>query len=776
MAKVLLASAKRHHPEASFYLCLADEIVMYTPDFYPADGVKVVAAKDLGIPDFKGFAFRYDVMEFNTALKPFMFRHLLEKGHSSVIYLDPDIEVFNPLDEVCSLLDEGASFVLTPHLTKPAERDMYPDDVGIMRAGIYNLGFLAVGAGEEADIILRWWSRRLMYQCVNDQANGIFVDQKFMDLVPGFADGAKVLRDTSYNIAYWNLHQRDLSCDDDQWTVDGRPLHFFHFSGVSPTDTSRLSKHSQAFRGGEMSAPLRSLVVHYASQLLANGHGAVSDGDYAYGHFASGAHIPTRVRQMFRERHLTWAGDPFENYEEYLHLPYAKGFGSPDASITNLMHYLHGREPWLAATFAPSGRASAEGFREWYIKHGYMLVKDRRLVGPVALEAARVPAAAVLRRPPARLNDSEADVSVVGYLHLALGVGEAGRQVLSGLRHAGMDARGLPIDLNSYSQAVDVSLEHTFTNQADGRIQVFNVNADQLPQVVDHLGARLRSDAYRIAMPFWELEEFPGPWLSAFDLVDEVWAPTRFIQAMLSHKLSKPVIHMPLPLSFEKPASVSRSKFELPPDKFIFFFAFDYLSYVERKNPMALVRAYRRAFGEQERANVKLVIKTQNAGRAPSHLQGMRDQMREDPDIVLIEETLSRPDTLELISACDAVVSLHRSEGLGLLIAEAMALGKPIIATDYSATTELVSRETGWPVDFAMVPVKPDEYVFSEGQIWAQPDEKHAASQMRQVVNNRDEAHRRANNARAFLEAEYGVAACSRRMTNRIAQLDRTGS
>lgn len=273
-------------------------------------------------------------------------------------------------------------------------------------------------------------------------------------------------------------------------------------------------------------------------------------------------------------------------------------------------------------------------------------------------------------------------------------------------------------------------------------------------------------------MPFWELEEFPAPWLAAFDLVDEVWAPTRFVQAMLAPKLSKPVVHMPLPLSFEKPISVDRLKFDLPANAFIFFFAFDFLSYAERKNPMGLLRAYKRAFSKQERASVKVVVKALNADRVPEHSQAMRDQLRADSDILLIEETLSRADTLELIEACDAVVSLHRSEGLGLLVAEAMALEKPIIATDYSATTELVSQETGWPVDFAMLAVKPDQYVFHEGQVWAQPDEKHAASQMRRVVYDRDEALRRATAARAFLEKEYGSEACSRRLASRIAQLE----
>ena len=114
--------------------------------------------------------------------------------------------------------------------------------------------------------------------------------------------------------------------------------------------------------------------------------------------------------------------------------------------------------------------------------------------------------------------------------------------------------------------------------------------------------------------------------------------------------------------------------------------------------------------------------------------------IKDDPDIILIEKTLTREQTLALIAACDAVVTLHRSEGLGLLVAEAMVLGKPVIATDYSATTELVTPETGWPVDYRLTPVQEGTYPFHEGQVWADADIDHAAWQMRRVVEDQPEA------------------------------------
>jgi glycosyltransferase involved in cell wall biosynthesis len=774
MAKVLLESARRHHPELAIYLCLADEPVAEA-DFYP-EGCTIVRGDSLGIPDFRDFAFRYDVMEFNTALKPFMFRQLFERGHSGVVYLDPDIEIFAPLTSVLEQLDQGASFVFTPHLTRPAERDAYPDDFGIMRAGTYNLGFLAVGAGDEADRILRWWSRRLRFDCVNDQGRGIFVDQKFMDLVPGFAEHARILRDTACNVAYWNLHQRELAHDGGEWQVDGRPLCFFHFSGIDVRDPSRLSKYTAAFRGEDCSAALRALIDHYVDQLRTNGHGTVPNAIYAYARFASGAIVPTQVRKMYRDLHIAWsAGDPFETYEEFLHLPCVPRIGSLSYPVTHLMRHLHGSEPELQERFDLGNEQGAQRYSHWYVRHATSMIKDRRLVEPVAIRAGHPQSHEVRRLAPARRNGHEPDVNVIGYHRLALGLGEAARQLLRAMQHSGRRARGLPVDLGSSSAAIDHSMEDLLDDTAMAPIQVFSINADQLSGVVDLLGSALREDAYRIAMPFWELQQFPKAWLPAFEMVDEVWAPTRYVQSMLAHELDKPVIYMPLPLGFENPPPTARAAFGLPDDRFLFFFAFDFFSFVERKNPLALVRSYKKAFAaDPDRSGTRLVIKTLNADLAPDQSRALRDELRDDPDVILIERTLGRVEALQLISACDAVVSLHRSEGLGLLLVEAMALGKPVIATDYSATTEFVSSATGWPVDYKLVAVGEGEYPFHEGQVWADVDEDHAAWQMRQVVQNPDEVSRRVATARQFLVENFSPAACGSRLRQRFDELSST--
>jgi glycosyltransferase involved in cell wall biosynthesis len=771
MGSILLASAKRFHPEATVYLCLADTLLP-NEGFYPK-GCVVVPIEELEIPDFLSFVFRYDIMELNTAVKPFMFQYLLRMGHEAVLYFDPDIQIFSRLDQILDALKDSASFILTPHLCAPAEGDTFPDDIGIMRAGIYNLGFLGVHACPEAESILAWLARRLQYQCFSAQDVGIFVDQKFMDLVPGFADKARILRDPTLNVAYWNLQQRTLSFEDDTWKVDGRPLGFFHFSGFNPAEMDRLSKYTEAFRGDAISPTLSRLLGHYAAELRANNHGAIPAGLYAYGHFVSGTPISLIVRKMFRDRHITWSADPFVTYESYLHAPMPGNWaGSSSAIVTNLMGYLYEQEPWLRQTFDLSQPSGVWGFVEWFIRHGQAYVEDHRLVEPVARRYSRR-TDIHLRFPPAARSADEADINVIGYLRLALGLGEAGRLTLRSLNYGGLRARGLETSLNSVSKRLDGSCDLLIEAQANARFQLFSINCDQLLQVIDHLRPVLRPDAYRILVPFWELSSLPDAWLSAIDAVDEIWAPSRFIQTTLAKKVRKPVLYMPLMLEFERPPCIDRRQLGLPSRSFLFFFAFDYFSFLERKNPMAVVKAFKRAFrGDRNGRSVQLVLKTMNGDVVPDSGQALREAIQGDPDIILIEKTLTREETLALIGVCDAVVTLHRSEGVGLLVAEAMVLGKPVVATDYSATTELVTPDTGWPVDYRLTPVQEGMYPFHEEQVWADADIDHAAWQMRCVVEDQSEVERRVAAARALISREYGVKAVARRQLDRLRRIE----
>ncbi|WP_336975218.1 glycosyltransferase [Sphingobium aromaticiconvertens] len=768
--RTLVNSSVAAHPDADHFLCLADTKVG-AKNFYP-EKCQILETRELEIPDFPGFAFRYDIMEMNTAAKPYMFLHLFDLGYDRVVYFDPDIKVYREITPVFEAFDAGARAVFTPHLTEPAETATPPDDITIMRAGIYNLGFAAFRRSEGVEEVLRWWARRLRYQCINAQDDGIFVDQKFMDLVPGFLPDVTILRNTTLNAAYWNLFQRHLEENgEEDWLVDGDPLIFFHFSGYDPRNSQQLSKHTAMFSENNGEA-LLSLLHDYKNDLKINGLYSTPKANYAYECFRSGAKIPTFVRHYFRNNHFTWNGDPFENFQDYLEQPSLGTAEAPDGLIcTNLMHALWQTSDYLRMTYDPATAAGVTGLAEWFVRHSHRSGIDPRLTHAIIERVSNARRWKRDNRPPAS-QPSSVDISVIGYLTTNTGVGEVGRLTLKSLAGSGRRIDGMDIDLNVASSRTNMEVESFMSDKASGRLHIFNVNADQLPLVQSAYNDRLGAGAYRVAMPFWELADFPDPWISSFDHVDEIWAPSRFIQSGLVMKTKKPVIHMPVALDFTINQIFDRKSLGLPEERFIFLFSFDFLSFRSRKNPEAVIAAFSAAFkGASYRDHVSLVIKCVNSHHVPDELRRIREAIDSSLDVHILEAELTRTEMLGLVQAADCVVSLHRSEGLGLLIAEAMALGTPVIATDYSATTDLVTADTGYPVEYKLKDLKAGDYPFATGQVWADPDISHAAWQMRKAVDDAGNNDEMLERARASIIANHGTEAVIRAQERRLQEL-----
>jgi hypothetical protein len=210
-ARTLLQSVAEHHPDAARYCVIVDRDL--GPAHALAQEFDTIVLDALALPDGQDFLFQYTVLELNTAVKPWAMQHLLRQGHEQVFYIDPDIRLYQPLSEVQALLGQGADIVFTPHLLAPITDDRHPTELDIRRAGTYNLGFCAVRNTPNTHRYLEWWQSKLHRHCVVEVDKGIFVDQSWMDLVPGMFERVAVLRHPGYNVAYWNLAQRQVSLD-----------------------------------------------------------------------------------------------------------------------------------------------------------------------------------------------------------------------------------------------------------------------------------------------------------------------------------------------------------------------------------------------------------------------------------------------------------------------------------------------------------------------------------------------------------------------------------
>ena len=296
--KTLMQSVRDTNPDYRRYLVLVDEDDLDEPS--SKDLFEVIKARSLQIDTFDDMTIRYDVMELNTAVKPFAIDWLFDNTDcSSVIYLDPDIYVYRPLHEIERIFRDGASVIVTPHLTKPLEDGKKPNDEHMLQAGVFNLGFIAVSREAEARAFVAWWGRRLKEACHADFAKNQFTDQRWIDLAPCYLSALHVLRSPAYNVAYWNLIQRPVSTKRNSIFFDGEELAFFHFSGLQFNAPTVVSKHQDRLKWKDITL-LHPLFRKYRQQLKLNGWSAKPARGYAYDRVGD-VQIAPIVRQLFRD-------------------------------------------------------------------------------------------------------------------------------------------------------------------------------------------------------------------------------------------------------------------------------------------------------------------------------------------------------------------------------------------------------------------------------------------------------------------------------------------
>ena len=294
-ARVLGRSLKAADPDATLWVLVVDGV--HEGDEEPFE---LVAPQELDLgDDLAVMRLIYDVTELSTAVKPALLRMLLRRTGGPVTYLDPDIEVFASLGEVVRLAGTHG-LVLTPHLLEPLPADeRQPSDVDILLSGAYNLGFVSVADRPDVHALLDWWDRSLRRDCIIDHSHGRFVDQRFMDLALGFVDDHFVLRDPGYNVAYWNLSQRELHRNGDGVTVSGHPLRFFHYSGFDPRRPLRISKHQSRLTFDDVPV-VAELYASYAAALRAEGFTEQARLPYAYDRTPAGLVLDLPLRRLLR--------------------------------------------------------------------------------------------------------------------------------------------------------------------------------------------------------------------------------------------------------------------------------------------------------------------------------------------------------------------------------------------------------------------------------------------------------------------------------------------
>lgn len=297
--RMLFRSLREHHPEAVLHLALADERTpLLDLSQEPFDEVLTVA--DLDIPEWQPWAFCHSIVELATAIKPFFLKRLLEREDcGQVLYLDPDMVVFSRLDDIINSLAD-ANIVLTPHQTTPEKTlaAIMDNEISSLKHGVYNLGFIGVANTPEGHRFAAWWGSRVYHFCRSELHNGLFTDQRWIDLVPAFFDAVAISKSPRHNVATWNLTTRELSRGSDgAFLVDTEPLGFYHFTGFD-SGAHRI----MACRNAPGNIAVAALVDWYDSSTRDLAKDPLSKVPWAYACYSNGQTIPKTHRFIYRER------------------------------------------------------------------------------------------------------------------------------------------------------------------------------------------------------------------------------------------------------------------------------------------------------------------------------------------------------------------------------------------------------------------------------------------------------------------------------------------
>lgn len=354
------------------------------------------------------------------------------------------------------------------------------------------------------------------------------------------------------------------------------------------------------------------------------------------------------------------------------------------------------------------------------------------------------------------------ELSLVGHPFSPIGMGEHVRKTYQALSSVGVGPKSI-IDIYQLNNDMQVlfsasQVQNIILNNGFQDINIFHINGDEVEQTLAHLGCEGLNHGYNIIYPAWELSKYPLEWAKQLDRFDEIWAPSNFIKDALEKSCKKKVIHMPLACDVNIKTYYPRKFFSIPENKYTFLFFFDLRSFASRKNPFGILEAFKKLLSKAPSSKAHLVLKIHGvyeSEKSSQFFEKFKSEM--GMNLTVIDGVLSEDQIRSLVLCTDSFISLHRAEGFGRGIAEAMMLGKPVIATAWSGNLDFMKKSNSLWVDYELIPIADGEYPFWHGQHWADPDIHQAVSLMQYLIDNPEEGQKIGHQARLDMQKDYGL-------------------
>jgi len=367
-------------------------------------------------------------------------------------------------------------------------------------------------------------------------------------------------------------------------------------------------------------------------------------------------------------------------------------------------------------------------------------------------------------------NEVRLGLNIAGHFLSDHSIGEAARGSVRAADAAGIPTCLVHLRFPLPGRQGDETVKARLSEAMVHPVSLYHTTVREASEIEEHQGAGSMTGRYNIAYWAWEAREFREDWARYARPFNEIWCPSRFVTEAIQMRVPVPVLTMPHVVEFPPPVQRNnREKFGLPERLFLFLFVFDMNSLAARKNPEAVVEAFRRVVTKNGATG--LVLKTHNGEQNSVEMGRLREKIAGLSNVFLMDRTLDRQEVYELMACCDAFVSLHHAEGFGLCLAEAMYLGKPAVSTDWSGTAEYVTPQNGFPVRYRLERLSQNIGVFARGSEWAEPDIEHAASCMEELAADPQLCAALGAQAARDIRERFSSAAIGRRYAQRLESI-----